>query len=463
MTDQEIYDAIKKNPKMSLHEELFTQNIFGETVARSGREMIIENGMVQVIQTADEVDDLLDSIMPANDNFSKIQKTINQETLPKKDGKTITGITTEKLAWFRENGMLLEPRYDPLAVAGDKRKAESDDAKIVNVEVAFDKSTDKNQYFKVKVTLDISTSTDSVLIEINTIKFEAFRDNSLNNLKFYYANVFVNFEEIVPDNLIIPVNVKIINFSTAQIKDEKSINFKIDIDGLVKQTDDNIKPKIDNVNVKNNIDIDFFIENYVIYFGLITPQKTNSLTRVLLGVEKYYNEENKNINVYHLAYMLATIEHETGSTYNPVEEANWLVWKSRQKYFEKMYDPILGNPENRKKMAIKNGNTTQGDGAKYFGRGYVQITWKNNYKKMQNKFGVPLVKYPSLALENELAIKILIYGSETGYFTGIKLSDHINDLKKDYLNARKVINGLDKAKIIEGHANKIEKCIKISK
>ena len=136
MTDQEIYDAIKKNPKMSLHEELFTQNIFGETVARSGRKMIIENGMVQVIQTADEVDDLLDSIMPANDNFSKIQKIINQETIPKKDGKTITGITTEKLAWFRENGMLLEPRYDPLAVAGDLKKVKEDEEYIKKLKVS---------------------------------------------------------------------------------------------------------------------------------------------------------------------------------------------------------------------------------------------------------------------------------------------------------------------------------------
>ena len=140
MTEKEIYDAIKNSYNISSHEHLFTQNIFGETVARRGREVLVENGMVQVIQTADEVDDLLESIMPTNDNFLNTQKTINTATLPKKDGKTITGITTEKLAWFRENGMLLEPRYDPLAVAGDLKEAKED---VKNYSILGYWSTDK--------------------------------------------------------------------------------------------------------------------------------------------------------------------------------------------------------------------------------------------------------------------------------------------------------------------------------
>ncbi|OWP84470.1 hypothetical protein BWK59_05265 [Flavobacterium davisii] len=161
--------------------------------------------------------------------------------------------------------------------------------------------------------------------------------------------------------------------------------------------------------------------------------------------------------------MLATSKHETGHTFNPVEEANWLSWSARKKYFEDMYDPVLGKNENRKKMAKENGNTEEGDGVKYYGRGFVQLTWKNNYKKMKEKFGIDFVNQQEKTLEHDLAMKILIYGSEEGVFTGLKLSDFINSSKTDYYNARKVINGTDAASSIKEIAEKIEKCLKIEK
>lgn len=220
------------------------------------------------------------------------------------------------------------------------------------------------------------------------------------------------------------------------------------------------------------IDEENFFTNYKKEFpkydkkGNLLPMKESlkdSLKKVFKGIREYYSKEDKDCDVRKIAYMLATAELETGHTFNPVEEANWLSWKVRKKYFEDMYDPILGKNEKRRKMAKKNENIKQGDGVKYFGRGFVQITWKKNYRKMGEKFGVDLVNSPEKAAEHDIAIKIMIYGCEEGEFSGVSLGDYINSKKTDYYNARRVINGTDRADIVKGYAEKMEKCLKIRK
>lgn len=370
-------------------------------------------------------------------------------------------MTRETLDKLIAMGLNLGTEFDSLADTLEiSRKNDADNAKITDIQVKTDnQKDDNNKYFIVRVTLSTNAYLGKVELEIDGKIFQGFQKSDVFELFAFYANVYVDFSSIMYQEENFKLTAKLIDYA-GKNRDTKNINVKVKNDGKVSKTDEKtevIRPKTE---VNNSIDIDYFIENYISNFGKITDSQENSITNVLKGVEKYYSTENKKIDKFHLAYMLATIKHETGSTFNPVEEANWLKWKSRKSYFEKMYDPILGNPEKRKKMAIENGNTKKGDGVKYYGRGYVQITWKNNYKKMQDKFGVDLVNYPSLALENELAMNILIYGSETGFFTGNKLDKYINSKKKDYYNARKVINGLDKAKTIEEYANKIEKCIK---
>ena len=93
-------------------------------------------------------------------------------------------------------------------------------------------------------------------------------------------------------------------------------------------------------------------------------------------------------------------------------------------------------------------------------RGYVQITWRENYAKyskvLSEKFGyeINLVNSPDLALEPEYAIIILLDGFKYGRFTGKKIADYINDSKVDFKNARRCINGLDKATHIAKLAKK---------
>jgi hypothetical protein len=65
-----------------------------------------------------------------------------------------------------------------------------------------------------------------------------------------------------------------------------------------------------------------------------------------------------------------------------------------------------------------------------------------------------LVSHPELALDTGIAAKIAVNGMISGLFTGKKLGDYNKRLGFDYANARRIINGLDKAIEIAGYARR---------
>jgi hypothetical protein len=121
-----------------------------------------------------------------------------------------------------------------------------------------------------------------------------------------------------------------------------------------------------------------------------------------------------------LAYMLATTYHETAGTMEPIEEYG--------KGADQPYG--LTDPE-----------TSQ----TYYGRGYVQLTWRDNYARVDEKCGYgdddSLEWHAKRALEPEIAVEVLFRGMDEGWFRGDKLSDHFNDDDDDPYNAREIING----------------------
>lgn len=145
-----------------------------------------------------------------------------------------------------------------------------------------------------------------------------------------------------------------------------------------------------------------------------------------------------------VGYVLATAFHETAFTMQPIKEFGSAA------YFKRMYDKHGTRPAVAKRL----GNTVAGDGAKFFGRGYVQITGRRNYADWSKRLGVDLLKEPDLALVPAHAARILVEGSKLGTFTSKKLVDYIAGEKRDFYNARRIINGKDKAAAIAAYAEK---------
>lgn len=133
-----------------------------------------------------------------------------------------------------------------------------------------------------------------------------------------------------------------------------------------------------------------------------------------------------------LAYMLGTAWHETAKTMQAIEEYG----KGKGRVYGKK-DPKTGKA--------------------YYGRGFVQLTWAANYKKMGAILGIDLYNHPELALDTGIAVKIMFEGMTTGEsfkgdFTGKHLGMYFHDITADWRNARKIINGLDRADLIAKYA-----------
>lgn len=168
-------------------------------------------------------------------------------------------------------------------------------------------------------------------------------------------------------------------------------------------------------------------------FGALTQAQVDGFNALIAAMDGW--------PVSWIAYGLATAWHETGRTMQPIKEMGGVA------YFTRMYDINGQRPAKAREL----GNLTPGDGAKYAGRGYVQLTGKINYAR----YG--LTDAPDDAMKPEVAGAILRSGMANGTFTGKKLSDY---LPGDYVGARRIINGTDKDDEIAAYAVSFEAALK---
>ena len=133
-----------------------------------------------------------------------------------------------------------------------------------------------------------------------------------------------------------------------------------------------------------------------------------------------------------VAYMLASVWHE--SRFQPIMEIR--------------ADPI----KSPKTYKAQNAYWHTG----YFGRGFIQLTWRKNYAKFSPLVGVDLVKNPRLALDMEISAKVTVIGMKFGIFTGVGLDLYFQPGKPGrWYDSRRIVNGTDRAQLIADAAQSI--------
>ncbi len=239
-----------------------------------------------------------------------------------------------------------------------------------------------------------------------------------------------------------------------------------------------------------------------------------TLTTALLPVvpQKYQSDAQNNIpvilrqcfasqikNANQVAYILATAQHESRfgtkqfsrseslvEDHNPLKTEHKKVTDQKTKKTHVEEIPYRSNHVNGHRINANPSNTDNldtyyddayggklgnvkgsSDAANYRGRGFVQITGRDNYKRLgtqiQNQgftysfdgvtYGtkehpIDLVANPThVNLVPELAAKIMVSGMQNDSFAqgGKGLSTYVNDKTTDFVGARGLVNGTDRA------------------
>ena len=180
-----------------------------------------------------------------------------------------------------------------------------------------------------------------------------------------------------------------------------------------------------------------FFDNIRSLFGKFSQVQVDNLNILLPLLHKQTTN--------YVAYMLATAFHETAKTMQPLEEYG--------KGFGRKYG----------KRFKQNGEAYAADLPIFYGRGYVQLTWYENYARAGQFLDLDLLHRPELTLTPGIAYQIMEQGMLAGWFTGKKLSDYITLNTADYVGARRIINGKDRAEKIASYACIFETALRRAK
>lgn len=187
---------------------------------------------------------------------------------------------------------------------------------------------------------------------------------------------------------------------------------------------------------------DKFMSDYMGTYGILDDSAAHGLSMLL----RFIDRDPQISDVRWAAYMLATVKHECADTWQPIEEYGLGAGYA------------YGNP-----VSVR-GSDGQHYSNAYYGRGYVQLTWKKNYETMSDiLYGDDrLVLHPELVLEPDVAYQIMSHGMRNGSFTLRSLGDYIKDRNCNYVNARRIINGMDEAARIAAYATELERMLRAS-
>jgi putative chitinase len=178
-----------------------------------------------------------------------------------------------------------------------------------------------------------------------------------------------------------------------------------------------------------------------LFGGTLTQGQVDGMNHLLAVWERHFEEHNPRDGTNWLSYCLATFFHETARTMQPIEEYGKGSGKS------------YGKPTGPYNQC-------------YYGRGHVQLTWEDNYKKgqkfLKDRYNVESDIHPNASkmLHDETSALISYDGMVYGWFTGVGLPKYFNGTTEDPVNARRIVNGTDKADTIAGYYRKFKPALK---
>ncbi len=161
---------------------------------------------------------------------------------------------------------------------------------------------------------------------------------------------------------------------------------------------------------------------HALFAGRMTQGQVDGVTRIL----DYRDSAWPKMSDDELAYLLATVKHETAHTMQPVREMGGERYLKSKPYYP------------------------------WVGEGLVQVTWEANAKKFGARKPGDLMTWP-------IALRAAFEGMIKGVFTGKKLANYIGDGKVDYIGARRIINGTDKARLIAAYAHSFRDALRQSR
>jgi putative chitinase len=190
-----------------------------------------------------------------------------------------------------------------------------------------------------------------------------------------------------------------------------------------------------------------------------------SLSQAQVDVLNAILDQCKGMPAPHVAYIMATAYHETGTPrmVPSVESLHYTtaariraVWPSRFQT-EASAAPFV---RNARKLAnhVYNGRlgnrAGSDDGWTYRGRGLDHLTGRDNYTRAVRIVGADVLDDPDLMLVPDIAVRSIVHGMTTGRYRGKRLSDYDIGAGFDYVNARAIINADVRAngELVAGYA-----------
>lgn len=144
-----------------------------------------------------------------------------------------------------------------------------------------------------------------------------------------------------------------------------------------------------------------------------------------------------------LAQFMGQTAHESGNFKSMVEVGPASYFKMYEPRFQinkktgrLILDPSTKKPKNFNRTAVILGNTDKGDGTKYKGRGFIQLTGRYNYTKAGKALGLDLVNNPELVEQPKIAADVALW------FWKTRVVPRVDDFTDTALVTKPINSGL---------------------